>query len=146
METELTGENAAQEQLDWGSIDDEDGAFGQILASAAKLHGADLEVADVQTDGKGKASDATGQGYPLGGSPGMDAGGVLEKAAVRLATGASRDGDDSLLPSTDGRKQSTIDGGDPAYPEMAETPTRQSALGGGLGGRGGPPWIDETPI
>lgn len=25
-----TGEDAAQEQLDWGSIDDEDGAFGQL--------------------------------------------------------------------------------------------------------------------
>jgi hypothetical protein len=145
VETEPTGENAALEELDWGSIDDEDGAFGQILASAAKLHGADLEVAEVQIDGKGKASDATGQGYPLGGGPGMGAGAVLNEPAVRLATAASGDGDDSLLHSTDGRKQSAIDGGDPLYPKMAEPPTRQSVLGG-LGGGGGPPRLFETPI
>ena len=36
-EDELAGEEASPEQLDWGSIDDEDGAFGQIGAAAATI-------------------------------------------------------------------------------------------------------------
>lgn len=44
---EGTSEDPVPEQLDWGSIEDEDGAFGQ-LSAAFKIHGQDPEDSATQ--------------------------------------------------------------------------------------------------
>lgn len=41
------GEDAPLEQLDWGSIDDKDGAFGQ-LSEVSKIQDLDLVTAEAQ--------------------------------------------------------------------------------------------------
>lgn len=51
---ELGGQEIAPEQLDWGSIDDEDGEFGQISAAAATIEDAKLISPGSQVDRKGK--------------------------------------------------------------------------------------------
>lgn len=66
-EAELGGEEAAPEQLDWGSIDDEDGAFGQIGAAAATSEVSEPVLPGPQAIQKGKTID----GGASGSSPGV---------------------------------------------------------------------------
>jgi hypothetical protein len=52
--TDTTADEAAQEELDWGSIDDDDGAFGQIQADSGVSDEGELNLggrADAE-DGK----------------------------------------------------------------------------------------------
>lgn len=113
-EYELSGEDAAPEQLDWGSIDDEDGAFGQIYACTVMIQVEDPELPELQATRKGKSFD----GVAPGSSPGMGSAlspPILDAAGESTCITAQRKTEDALAGGAPSAAQlGKCNGGDPA--------------------------------
>jgi hypothetical protein len=97
--TDTTADEAAQEELDWGSIDDDDGAFGQIQADSGVSDEGELNLGGRADAEDGKEWSGTGPADPPASASSLL--GAIDDGVLGLggcAEAASGNGDGCVTP------------------------------------------------